>query len=137
MEASGLIPPRIISEWRTACRQGIPFETRPDEVLVFAPFFERGMGLPLHPFVVGLLQFYGLHPVHINPNSCAIISTFIHWCEAFAGIPPHFNFFRYLHRVRHQPSATNASLVGGAGFQYQQYRAEKFFKASYNDSNKD
>ena len=52
-------------------------------------------------------------------------------------MPPHFNFFQYLHRVRHQPSASNPSLVGGAGFQYQQYRAEEFFKANYNDSKKD
>ena len=137
MEASGLIPPRVMSEWRSAVGQGIPFETRPDEVLVFALFFERGMGLPLHPFVVDLLQFYGLHPIHINPNSCSMISTFIHWCEAFAGIQPHFNFFRHLHRVQHQPSSANPSLVGGAGFQYQYNHADEFFKANYNDSNKD
>ena len=93
MEASSLILPWVISEWWTALGQGIPFETRSDEVLVFAPFFERGIGLPLHPFVIGLLHFYGLHPIHTNPNSCSIISNFIHWCEAFAGIPPHFIFF--------------------------------------------
>ena len=116
MKASSLIPPRIISEWRTAEGQGIPFETQPDEVLVFASFFERGMGLPLHTFVIGLLRFYDLHPIHINHNSCSIISNYIHYCEAFVGIPPHFGFFRHLYRCHHQPSSSNPSLVGGTGF---------------------
>ena len=78
MEATGLIPPKVISEWRTVHGCVIPFETSPNEVTVFAPFFEHGFSLPLHPFVVGLLRFYGLHPIHVNPNSCSIITNFIH-----------------------------------------------------------
>ena len=42
MEASSLILPRVISEWQSALGQGIPFETRPDEVLVFTPFLNAG-----------------------------------------------------------------------------------------------
>ena len=56
MEAAGLIPLKIISEWHTDHGHGIPFETSPNEVTVFTPFFEHGFGLPLHHFVIGLLR---------------------------------------------------------------------------------
>jgi hypothetical protein len=37
------------------------------------------------------LYYYRLELVHLVPNSITVVSTFIHFCEAYLGIPPHFN----------------------------------------------
>jgi hypothetical protein len=42
-------------------------------------------------FSGGLLQFYRIELVHLAPNSITIITTFIHLCEAYLGIAPHFH----------------------------------------------
>jgi hypothetical protein len=42
---------------------------RDDEVVVLAPFYECLFGLPLHPFVRGLLFFYGIEIQNLHPKS--------------------------------------------------------------------
>ena len=57
---------------------------------MFLTHFVRGLGFPLHPFVRGLMFYYGLDFHDLAPNSILNISTFIVVCEAFLRIPPHF-----------------------------------------------
>jgi hypothetical protein len=52
---------------------------------------KRRFGVPASNFLRGLLQFYRIELVHLAPNSITIIATFIHLCEAFLGITPHFH----------------------------------------------
>lgn len=52
------------------------------ERVVFLPHFIRGLGFPLHPFVRGLMFFYGLDFHDLAPNSFLHISAFIVVCEA-------------------------------------------------------
>ena len=54
--------------------------------VVFLPHFVRGLGFPLHPFVRGLMYYYGLDFHHLAPNSFLNISAFIVVCEAFLRI---------------------------------------------------
>jgi hypothetical protein len=46
-------------------------------------------------FLRGLLQFYGIELVHLALNSITIIATFIHLCEAYLDIAPHFHLWRH------------------------------------------
>jgi hypothetical protein len=46
-------------------------------------------------FFRGLLSYYKLELVHLFPNSIIVGSTFIHFCEAYLGISPHFLLWRY------------------------------------------
>src|SRR3990170_4641964 len=62
----------------------------PHERVVFIPHFVRGLGFPLHPFVHGLMFYYGLDFHDLAPNSFLHISAFIVVCEALLRIPPHF-----------------------------------------------
>ena len=71
-------------------------DPRGNEIVVLAPFYERGFGLPLQPFVRGLLFFYGLEIQHLNPNAVLHMACFITLCEAFLGIAPHFKLWCYL-----------------------------------------
>jgi hypothetical protein len=38
--------------------------------------------------------------VHLAPNSITVISTFVHLCEAYLGIAPHFHLWRYFFELR-------------------------------------
>ena len=42
---------------------------RPHERVVFLPHFLRGLGFPLHPFVRGLMYYYGLDFHDLAPFS--------------------------------------------------------------------
>ena len=63
----------------------------PHERVVFLPHFVRGLGFPLHPFVRGIMYYYGIDFHDLSPNSFLNISTFIVVCEAFLHILPHFH----------------------------------------------
>ena len=60
------------------------------EIVSFTAFHHLGLGLPLHPFVRGLLFFYGLWLHDLTPEGILHMVTFITLCEAFLGISPHF-----------------------------------------------
>ena len=85
---------------------------RPHERVVFLPHFLRGLGFPLHPFVRGLMFYYGLDFHDLAPNFILNISVFIVVCEAFLRIPPHFGLWLKIFNVKpkvvsreHAPSA--------------------------------
>jgi hypothetical protein len=77
------------------CRRGRVPERRRQEQVVFASFFERGFD-----FFCGLMYYYQLELVHLVPNSITVVSTFIHFCEAYLGISPHFLLWRYFFCVK-------------------------------------
>jgi hypothetical protein len=90
----GLLRLKTEVEWREAAGEDFPSEDVKEQV-VFASFFERGFNLPAGDFFRGLLYYYKLELVHLIPNSITVVSTFIHFCEAYLGIPPHFTLWRY------------------------------------------
>jgi hypothetical protein len=51
-------------------------------------------------FFRDLLYYYNLELVHLVPNSITVVSSFIHFCEAYLGISPHFLLWRYLFCVK-------------------------------------
>jgi hypothetical protein len=95
----GLLRPKAEVEWRAATREQFPSEDVKEQV-VFTSFFERGFNLPAGDFFRGLLYYYQLELVHLVPNSITVVSTFIHFCEAYLGISPHFLLWRYFFCVK-------------------------------------
>ena len=81
-----------ITHWLSAARQIVP-TPEPYERVVFLPHFVRGLGFPLHPFVHGLIFYYGLDFHDLAPNFILNISAFIVVCEAFLCIQPHFGLW--------------------------------------------
>jgi hypothetical protein len=84
------------------------------------------LALPSCSFFRGLLYYYGLELHHLNPNSICHISIFIYFCEAFLGIEPHWDLFRFLFRVKPQPTSKNLSVIEGAGFQLRQQAGDAY-----------
>jgi hypothetical protein len=89
------------------------------------------LALPTCSFFHGLLYYYGLELHHLNPNSVCHISIFIHFCEAFLGIEPHWDLFRFLFRVKPQPTTKKLSVVGGAGIQLRQQAGERYLSYKF------
>jgi hypothetical protein len=85
----GLLRSKTEVEGRVAAGEEFPSEDVKEQV-VFASFFERGFNLPVGDFFRDPMYYYRLELVHLVPNSIIVVSTFIHFCEAYLGIPPHF-----------------------------------------------
>ena len=95
--------------------QGLVVPTpKPTERVVFLPHFVRGLGFPLHPFVRGLMYYYGLDFHDLAPNSFLNISAFIVVCEAFLRIKPHFGLGLKIFCVKPKIVSSQQAECGGA-----------------------
>jgi hypothetical protein len=84
-----VLPPKELCSWRICHGVTVPTEDTHESV-VYIPFLIHDLALPISPFFRGLLDFYNLNLTHLNPNSIMQISVFVHLCEAYLGILPHF-----------------------------------------------
>jgi hypothetical protein len=57
--------------------------------VMFLAFLLRGLSLPAHEFLRGLLFVYGVQLHQLTPNSILHIAYFITLCESFLGVDPH------------------------------------------------
>jgi hypothetical protein len=112
---SGFLREKEVGMWRTTAGDPYPMEKNTDEIPMFTWFVERGLALPVSNFFKGLLEYYGIEYLNLNPNGIFHTSVFVHFCEAFLGIKPHWVLFRKFFRVKPQPSANDPRVVGGAG----------------------
>jgi hypothetical protein len=69
-------------------------------LVMFLAFLLRGLSLPAHEFLRGLLFVYSVQLHQLTPNSILHIACFITLCESFLGIDPHFLLWRSLFRLR-------------------------------------
>jgi hypothetical protein len=83
------------------------------------------------------MGYYGVEYLNLNPNGIFHTTIFVHFCEAFLGIKPHWILFRKFFRVKPQPSASNPRVVGGAGIQMREDSAEQYLAYKLIDSNQD
>jgi hypothetical protein len=134
---SGFLREKEVYMWRAAAGDPHPMEKNPDDIPMFTRFAERGLSLPPSDFVKGLLGYYGIEYLNLNPNGFFHTSVFVHFCEAFLGIKPHWVLFRKFFRLKPQPSANNPRVVGGAGIQMREDVAEQYLSYKLIDSNQD
>jgi hypothetical protein len=134
---SGFLREKEVDMWRAAVGYPYPMEKNPDEIPMFTRFAERGLSLPASDFFKGLLEYYGIEYLNLNPNSIFHTFVFVHFCEAFLGIKPHWVLFQKFFRVKPQPSANNPRVVGGAGIQMREDATEQYLAYKMIDSNQD
>jgi hypothetical protein len=73
---------------------------------------ERGFLVPTGDFFRGLLFFYRIELLHLFPNAIPIISSFIHLCEAYLGIAPHFHLWRHFFKLKKMGKSEVVSSIG-------------------------
>jgi hypothetical protein len=69
--------------------------------VIFLAFILRGLSLPPHPFLRGLLFAYGIQLHDLNPNEILHITCFIMLCECFLGIEPHWALWHRIFVIQH------------------------------------
>jgi hypothetical protein len=87
---SGFLREKEMDLWHAATGDPYPMEKNPDEIPMFARFAERELAVPANDFFRGLLRYYGIKYLNLNPNGTFHVSVFEHFCEVFIGIKPHW-----------------------------------------------
>jgi hypothetical protein len=101
------------------------------EIVVFLAHIERGFGVPAGDFLRGLLHFYRIELVHLAPNSITIISTFVHLCEAYLGIMPHFHLWRNFFELK---KTGKGVVVGSVDFMLRQNMKSEYIDLTLPDN---
>ena len=93
LQTKGFLPPAYMVPVRAGLaiyNGGEQAENAPNpskgERVCLVPYLIRGLGFPIHPFLQGLLEFYGLQLHHLTPASVLHITGFVALCELFLGI---------------------------------------------------
>jgi hypothetical protein len=134
---NGFLREKEMDMWRAVAGDPYPMEKNLDEVPMFTRFGGARLALPVSDFFKGLLKYYGIKYLNLNPNGIFHVSVFIHFCEAFVGIKPHWILFRKFFRVTPQPSANDPRVVRGAGIQMREDAADQYLSYKLIDSNQD
>jgi hypothetical protein len=108
----GLLHNQEISGWMAPSGESFP-DPRASEIIISKDIFKRGFGVLVHPFLQGLLLYYKIGICNLHPNSILLVSTFIHLCEAFARIEPHFDLFCYLFCLRKKGAVGGFKIADG------------------------
>jgi hypothetical protein len=110
-------------------------EKNSDEIPMFARFVERGLALPASNFFKGLLNYYAIEYLNLNPNEIFHVSVFVHFCEVLVGIKPHWVLFQKFFHLKPQPSANDPRVVGGADIQMREDASEQYLSYKLIESN--
>ena len=108
------------------------------KVVSFLAFHEHGLGYPTHWFLRGLLNEWGLELQHLNPTRVLHIVGFITMCEAFLGMEPHVDFFRWMFsgRALSEGKPLMIAPVGGSTLQKKPSAAGSYPMYTAYDSNR-
>src|SRR5512142_3143847 len=67
---------------------------------------------PPSEFLLLVLNFYGLSLLHLNPDSIAFLSIFSHLCEAYIGVEPFLDLFRFYYELHWMEPKKVSGCVG-------------------------
>jgi hypothetical protein len=134
---SGFLREKEMNMWSAAAGDPYLMEKNPDEVPMFARLVESGLALPASNFFKGLLKYYDIEYLNLNPNGIFHVSIFVHFCEAFLGIKPHWVLYWKFFRLKPQPSANDPRVAGEAGIQMREDEADQYLSYKLIDSNQD
>jgi hypothetical protein len=81
---------------------------------MFLAFLLRGLSLPAHEFLRGLLFVYGMQLHQLMLNSILHIACFITLCETFLGIDPHWGLWKHIFHLCLNVSKEEIHDLGGA-----------------------
>src|SRR5438128_543121 len=114
-----VLPEKSLIGWRATAGESFP-TANTYEVVVFEPFFYWRFSLPTSSFFRGLLYWYGMELINLNPNSILHIFAFIHLCKVFPCVRPHFNLFCYLFTLKVTQKGDQINVVRGADLRLHQ-----------------
>jgi hypothetical protein len=66
----------------------------------YVAFYEQGFSMPPHRFLHSLLWYYDLELHLLTPSGVLHIAAFVTLCEAYLGIDPELDLWKYFFHVR-------------------------------------
>ena len=111
----GVLPDRVTTGWRPARGESFPIP-RGDELVMFEDHFYHRFGVPIHPFLRGLIEYYAISLCNLGLNSILHVSIFIHFYEAYLGILPYFDLFRHFFCLKSRGGSRSRSRVVGRAY---------------------
>jgi hypothetical protein len=98
---------RRMIDWQSVGYDGwmrcymVPFNNLRSGVFVFfACYTVAGLVPPVSPFLLTLLEFYGLQLQHMLLHSLILVVIFVHFYKMFVCVRPWINLFRLFHVLR-------------------------------------
>jgi hypothetical protein len=82
--------------------------------VMFLAFLLRGLSLPAHKFLHGLLFVYGVQLHQLTLNFILHIACFITLCESLLGVEPHWILWKFLFHLRPSVSLSKNPELGEA-----------------------
>jgi hypothetical protein len=83
-----LLQQKEVDMWRAAAGDPYPMEKNPDEIPMFTCFVEHGLALLASSFFKGLLEYYGIEYLNLNPNGIFHTFVFVHFAKPSWGSSP-------------------------------------------------
>jgi hypothetical protein len=77
-------------------RDTLPTMVQP--IFLFSVF--AGLVPPFSPFLLAILETYGIQAIHLHPKSVALLAVFAYACEASIGVKPSVAYFCHLFSLR-------------------------------------
>lgn len=105
----------------------------PSKMILFVHFVRAGLCLPMSDFLRRFLDYYRISLHHLTPNGVLQLSSFVHVCETFVGIPPSLLLFRHYFRFK-LSNSSSSPVLGGCVIQFRQGRKSDFFEYKLVDS---
>jgi hypothetical protein len=105
------IPKEVITR---APGEEVEPQPEPGERVVFGAHLDRGLGLPASPFFRQFLDHFGLQPHHLPANACVLLSCFVAFMEAYAGLWPDIDFWSRLFFLKAQTNDGRLRACGAA-----------------------
>jgi hypothetical protein len=85
---SGFLWEKEVDMWRAAAEDPYQIEKNPDEIPMFTRFVESGLALPASNFFKGLLEYYGIEYLNLNPNGIFHTFVLVHFAKLSWGSNP-------------------------------------------------
>lgn len=133
---AGVVPDATTGGWRPSDGESYP-NPNPDELVVFEDYFWHGFGIPIHPFLKKLLVYYKISLCNLHPNSIISISIFIHFCEGYLGIYPHFNLFRHFFYLKKKGGSGGSKITDGSYLVLRDHMKAEYLNVPLNTSMRD
>jgi hypothetical protein len=111
-------------------------------VVLFMHFHERGLTMPPHPFLVGLLHHNKIQLHHLNPNVVQHMAAFGTLCEGYLEMFPHFCLWCYfflaklLHKLLKQDPLVREIQIGCPAIHLRETRSKGYIPLLLCSSNR-
>ena len=106
----GFLPPKAECSWRAPGDETVQ-TPQGDERVILVSHLLRGMTLPPSAFFSSVLDYYGLQPHNIAPNSILVLASFQALFEGYLGISPTVDHFKQCFLCRRQTVASSAMAI--------------------------